>query len=194
MPAPTPTLPDFELAFARYDNGERPWRQTLNRVDWFIAYSDRLYPLKYTYSLATSVAPATYTTDQMKHAMRSLHLPYISLKSQREELDQFEAEVQRSLADRKGRLERLQTAIPNSRISYTVVASFNRNPDVVAEVLDRANGHCESCRLPAPFARVTDGTPYLEVHHIVFLANGGEDTVSNAEALCPNCHRKKHFG
>ncbi|HDR7378766.1 TPA: HNH endonuclease [Bacillus toyonensis] len=39
-----------------------------------------------------------------------------------------------------------------------------------------------------------DGTPYLEVHHVVPLATGGEDSVENAVALCQNCHRKAHYG
>ncbi|OOL15317.1 hypothetical protein BXQ27_32765, partial [Klebsiella aerogenes] len=26
------------------------------------------------------------------------------------------------------------------------------------------------------------------------LSNGGEDSVENAIALCPNCHRQAHFG
>jgi len=38
------------------------------------------------------------------------------------------------------------------------------------------------------------GTPYLEVHHRVPLAENGEDTVENAVAICPNCHRKAHDG
>jgi len=71
---------------------------------------------------------------------------------------------------------------------------FIRNPDVVAEVLDRAAGCCERCRNSAPFLRRSDGTPYLEVHHKVQLAHGGDDIVENAEALCPNCHRKSHHG
>lgn len=58
----------------------------------------------------------------------------------------------------------------------------------------RANGYCEGCENPAPFIRPSDGTPYLEVHHIVPLAEDGEDTVENAIALCPNCHREVHFG
>ncbi|HVG57635.1 MAG TPA: HNH endonuclease [Hyalangium sp.] len=37
------------------------------------------------------------------------------------------------------------------------------------------------------------GSPYLEVHHKKFLARGGVDTVKNARALCPNCHRKVHY-
>ncbi|MFC1545195.1 HNH endonuclease [Gemmatimonadota bacterium] len=71
---------------------------------------------------------------------------------------------------------------------------FARSPDVVAEVLHRANGYCESCGQPAPFSRASDGSPYLEVHHLITLSEGGEDTPENAQALCPNCHRKAHYG
>jgi 5-methylcytosine-specific restriction enzyme A len=39
-----------------------------------------------------------------------------------------------------------------------------------------------------------DGTPFLEVHHLRTLADGGSDRVSNAVALCPNCHRQMHYG
>lgn len=45
-----------------------------------------------------------------------------------------------------------------------------------------------------PINEVGYKSPYLEVHHIIFLAQGGDDTVDNAEALCPNCHRRKHYG
>ena len=64
----------------------------------------------------------------------------------------------------------------------------------VVEALNRANGICESCDSPAPFLRAKDQTPFLEVHHWVPLSEGGEDTVENAGAICPNCHRKEHFG
>ena len=75
----------------------------------------------------------------------------------------------------------------------TTTTSFRRNPDVVAEVLLRASGTCEACNKPAPFARAADGTPYLEVHHKVPLAQDGLDCIENAIGLCPNCHRKAHF-
>ncbi|MEY0334745.1 HNH endonuclease [Providencia rettgeri] len=32
------------------------------------------------------------------------------------------------------------------------------------------------------------------MHHVEWLANGGEDSVENAIALCPNCHREAHYG
>ena len=71
---------------------------------------------------------------------------------------------------------------------------FRRNADVIVEVLRRASGVCEKCKSPAPFVRRSDGTPFLEVHHWTPLAEGGEDTIENAGALCPNCHREAHFG
>ena len=73
-------------------------------------------------------------------------------------------------------------------------STFVRDPDVVAAVLKRADGKCENCKKKAPFFRKKDGTPYLEVHHKVRLKDGGADTVDNAIALCPNCHRKMHYG
>jgi 5-methylcytosine-specific restriction protein A len=33
----------------------------------------------------------------------------------------------------------------------------------------------------------------LEVHHIQWLSNDGDDTIDNIVALCPNCHRKMHI-
>ncbi len=71
---------------------------------------------------------------------------------------------------------------------------FKRNSNVIALVLRRANGICELCKKDAPFMRKSDGTPYLEVHHKNTLANDGDDSVENAIAVCPNCHRKEHFG
>ena len=84
------------------------------------------------------------------------------------------------------------TKIPQTQVATGRI--FIRNPDVIAEVLDLAAGICGSCQTAAPFSRKSDGTPYLEVHHKQQLSNGGEDTVANAIALCPNCHRKQHYG
>lgn len=68
---------------------------------------------------------------------------------------------------------------------------YQRNHYLVELVNRRANGVCQLCDQAAPFTR-KDGTPYLEVHHIVALADGGADSLENTVALCPNCHRKMH--
>lgn len=70
---------------------------------------------------------------------------------------------------------------------------FVRDPEVIAWVLIRAGDRCEACENVAPFVRA-DGTPYLEVHHLRSLGEGGPDIVANAIAACPNCHRRLHLG
>ena len=35
--------------------------------------------------------------------------------------------------------------------------------------------------------------PYLEVHHVIWLSRGGEDSTTNTVALCPNCHTRMHI-
>lgn len=73
----------------------------------------------------------------------------------------------------------------------TTSTSFVRDPAVKAWVLQAASGMCEGCSSPAPFTTM-EGLPYLEVHHVMPLAALGSDTVGNAVALCPNCHRRCH--
>lgn len=74
----------------------------------------------------------------------------------------------------------------------TATMAFERDPRVSAFVLAAAGGRCEACNAPAPFERA-DGIPFLEVHHLKHLADGGSDTVENAVAVCPNCHRRLHY-
>ncbi len=94
----------------------------------------------------------------------------------------------------KNRAARLAKADKKPKHIAVKTWQFVRNPDVVAEVLERAQGVCERCGQPAPFSRQRDNSPYLEVHHKTPLAKGGDDTVDNAIALCPNCHRYYHHG
>jgi 5-methylcytosine-specific restriction endonuclease McrA len=106
-----------------------------------------------------------------------------------------EGAFQRSAKDSsEARKKRLETASKIPVQIQVIAREFRRNPDVKAEVLERAQGRCEKCKKPAPFDRFSDGKPYLEVHHMKMLAEGGEDSCENAVALCPNCHRKYHYG
>lgn len=63
---------------------------------------------------------------------------------------------------------------------------------VRAAVLERANGKCEFCG-KLGFMK-TDGTRYLESHHVITLAADGADRLTNVIALCPDDHREAHFG
>lgn len=110
----------------------------------------------------------------------------------RQELDR---EVEKSLNDNAAaRMKRLATAQKKPEAIQVLAQAFRRNADVIAEVLFRAAGKCQRCEAQGPFFRASDGSPYLEVHHKVLLSQGGEDTVENAIAMCPNCHREMHFG
>ena len=75
--------------------------------------------------------------------------------------------------------------------STTTSTTYARDPLVKAWVLENAKGNCEGCDAPAPF-QTRYGEPFLEVHHVRTLADGGSDTTYNAIALCPNCHRRCH--
>jgi 5-methylcytosine-specific restriction protein A len=70
---------------------------------------------------------------------------------------------------------------------------YQRSQDVRTYVLARADGVCEGCGAPAPFLR-SDGTPYLEPHHLRRVSDGGQDHPQYVIALCPNCHRRVHAG
>lgn len=130
-----------------------------------------------------------HVLDQI-NAMRSIG--HRHLNDVDEEFDKKVSESLKLSSDQ--RRKRLSSAQRQPATSQVVTTVFLRNPDVVAEVLSRAGGCCESCGGAAPFLRASDSSPYLEVHHRVRLADGGKDTVNNALALCPNCHRKAHYG
>jgi 5-methylcytosine-specific restriction enzyme A len=72
-------------------------------------------------------------------------------------------------------------------------AFYRRSALVRAHAFARAAGLCEACHLPAPFLTGA-GQPFLEVHHIDRLADGGPDRVDRVAAVCPNCHRRCHHG
>lgn len=122
--------------------------------------------------------------------LRELGFPIVEKGSTGE----LNVKVSKSLkGSRAQRLKRLKDAAGTSvQIIDVRVSRFVRNPDVVAERLFLARGKCDRCKKKAPFLRLRDKTPYLEVHHVEPLANGGADTVGNTTALCPNCHAQTH--
>lgn len=73
----------------------------------------------------------------------------------------------------------------------TIGNSFIRDRYVSKYAKRRARGRCQLCGSLAPFIDQY-GHPYLESHHVIWLADGGSDSVDNVVALCPNCHRKMH--
>lgn len=74
----------------------------------------------------------------------------------------------------------------------STVGSYVRNQYVNEYAKRRAHGVCQLCGNRAPFVDKS-GKPFLETHHIIWLSDGGADSLDNTVALCPNCHRKMHI-
>jgi 5-methylcytosine-specific restriction enzyme A len=171
---------DYYLAQILKDNGVSALQTALHSLWQHIAYYEGIQ-------------------QTTMHSMRSLAAKFQEsaggLQSELQAAAESEKAVRRATSDNADRRRKRLTKAPKvpQRVPILVLG-FARNPDVVAEVMLRANGKCEGCQRDAPFLRRKDGTPYLEMHHIKQLADGGEDTVENALALCPNCHRQRHFG
>lgn len=93
----------------------------------------------------------------------------------------------------KEREQLLAQAPKKPRRIITTTTHIEYSPVIIAQRLALAEGKCEKCGKKAPFINPTDGMPYLEVHHIKAIKDGGEDILDNTIALCPNCHREVHL-
>jgi 5-methylcytosine-specific restriction protein A len=181
-------------AFVDFDKGIRPDGYKPPRGWYVLNAKGSAYPAKGIWALANGDKPGNFNTRDARIALANLDYSLLNTRVSFEE-DDFETEVERAKSDTsQNRAKRLKTAPKKPQLVYTLRKDFKRNPDVVAEVLLRANGICGRCEKPAPFKSRKNSSPYLEVHHIKQLADGGNDTIKNAIALCPNCHRESHFG
>lgn len=67
-----------------------------------------------------------------------------------------------------------------------------RDFGLMNRIMIYCKGCCELCGAKAPFYDRA-GNPYLELHHVKWLSNGGLPILENSVALCPNCHKKIHM-
>ena len=102
-----------------------------------------------------------------------------------------QTEFDSSCSDEEIRRKAIQNSASGKLRSYETTKSFVRDRYVCEYAKRRAKGVCQLCGQPAPF-KDKNGMPYLETHHIIWLADGGDDSINNTVALCPNCHRKMH--
>ena len=75
----------------------------------------------------------------------------------------------------------------------TQINVYERSRIIRDYALARANGACECCGEKAPF-KTPGGVPFLEVHHLRRVSDGGPDAPNRVTAVCPNCHRELHYG
>jgi 5-methylcytosine-specific restriction endonuclease McrA len=73
-----------------------------------------------------------------------------------------------------------------------LVTRYSRDPYVRKAAEERAKGKCEYCGKEG--FKCSNGTRYLETHHIIALSKDGADRLSNVIALCPDDHREAHYG
>ena len=91
-----------------------------------------------------------------------------------------------------GTLKEVPEGQKNPESNEKTITVYKRDPEVKASVLQSAKGYCELCEDKA-FLKSKNNIPYLEVHHLRKLSDKGSDTVTNAVAICANCHRKLHY-
>ena len=108
--------------------------------------------------------------------------------------------LERAVEEAKADLDSLEARIRSGqnlgkpRSGTTTTTVFNRDPNIIAYAKQRAGFQCEVPGCEVPIFLKPDGEPYVEVHHIHMLAEGGADTIDNVACLCPNHHREIHFG
>ncbi|WP_241794286.1 HNH endonuclease [Vibrio breoganii] len=156
---------------------------------------------EYTYVGQVELVSPPYTERQPDEngTHRLVYVFPLQLQGEQERIipDEDKLNVQDTKAKKAARLKtpELKARAINARAKPSKVnqttTQYERNI-WVAELAKRlANGVCQLCSQPAPFKN-RKGQPYLETHHIIWLANGGDDSPENTVALCPNCHRKMH--
>jgi len=62
------------------------------------------------------------------------------------------------------------------------------DPSIRKAVMSRDNNTCQCCYRGGP-----DYVDILDLHHIIEVYLGGEDSVENSIALCLNCHKQVHL-
>ena len=100
-------------------------------------------------------------------------------------------EVHGALSDLRSRAFEAAKISPGR--SAQTINAVDRSRVVRDYILLRAKGKCEDCGTNAPFV-TSDGVPFLEVHHIRRLTDGGPDDPRFMIGVCPNCHRRAHYG
>ena len=72
--------------------------------------------------------------------------------------------------------------------------TYDREPLVIAITRSRAKLSCEVAGCKSPRFLTDENEPFVEVHHLTPLAQGGYDRIDNTVCLCSNHHREIHHG
>ncbi|MBI3581975.1 MAG: HNH endonuclease [Nitrospinae bacterium] len=73
-----------------------------------------------------------------------------------------------------------------------LIETYARNRGWVKEAKDKFGFACLYPECSNAFKK-PDKTPYIEVHHIISLHDGGEDAIWNLAVVCAHHHKMAHF-
>jgi 5-methylcytosine-specific restriction enzyme A len=157
------------------------------------AFEYRMQNISYVYSAmgwgwVKGLAPAKNVGAGVRRTIEELILEHEGADSPH--TVEFEAKVSKL---RREKNRPMPQGAPSPPKHTREIVRYGRKAEVAAWVLAASKDACESCEKPAPFMK-NNGEPYLEVHHLRRLADGGSDKGTNAVAVCPNCHKELHFG
>lgn len=88
-----------------------------------------------------------------------------------------------------------QAKIPNERRMFR----YERDVSLAKDAIERASYRCEVNHQHQTFISPLTNAPFMEAHHIIPLGSQhyfkfNIDHIDNICSLCPNCHRKIHYG
>lgn len=155
---------------------------------------------EYTYLGPVELISEPYTEQQpgQNGHLRTVYIFPLKLKTGERYIDEETIQTWQEKRQKQAKKlsldelkDRASKSNPISNEYKTFVKQYVRSAYVVEYAKRLANGVCQLCDKPAPF-KDKKGMPYLETHHIIWLARGGEDTIFNTVALCPNCHKCMH--
>ncbi|EMI15113.1 restriction endonuclease [Bacillus stratosphericus LAMA 585] len=158
---------------------------------------------KYLYMGVVKLAGEPYQEEQLddKGEHRQVWVFPLMLEDKQKEvfLSDQTIKMKQELREKKVRkldeseLEnRARTARRKSSKRQTISTTYERDPYITEFAKRWAKGICQLCDQPAPYVN-KNGEPHLHTHHIKWLSLGGEDSIYNTIALCPNCHDKMHI-
>jgi 5-methylcytosine-specific restriction protein A len=152
----------------------------------YIDYNGRQYPLKMIYSVAIQQSSLTYNTYTGVANLKELGFKTNEplRKSNNKQSNKTEYDTKQD-----------EKSIEEIHKEDNFARQLIREPiyqDLRNQLTNRANGKCQACN--SEFFKKTNGEHYFEIHHIISYSECKKHELSNLALLCPNCHRKIHFG
>ena len=89
--------------------------------------------------------------------------------------------------------DRARNINPRPQQVQQIVNTYPRNNTLKNYIKRRSSYSCEMPNCNYQGFHKDNREQYIEVHHIIPLSEGGEDSIWNTVALCPNCHRALHY-